>query len=208
MEDERIYRQKVTKIGVISIGICLLIAYWYATQEMAEDCGYSKLLGSCLSFGDVHIYPPYKFYIWQQDAELQKSIPEIIGSYAGFPYLGFVIGAGFTYLCAKNLKKETSHGSTAFATAEEIESAGKKIRRSCRSKSIHKKVDVTQRCRTYFVSCTNAKRQRREHDNSNGVGLATLNIFLRCERRIVAGDGRLQAKSSWAKSNEIRATGE
>ncbi len=124
MEDERIYRQKVTKIGVISIGICLLIAYWYATQEMAGDCGYSKLLGSCLSFGDVHIYPPYKFYIWQQDAELQKAIPEIIGSYAGFPYLGFVIGAGFTYLCAKNLKKETSHGSAAFATAEEIESAG------------------------------------------------------------------------------------
>ena len=138
MEDERIYRQKVTKIGVISIGICLLIAYWYATQEMAEDCGYSKLLGSCLSFGDVHIYPPYKFYIWQQDAELQKAIPEIIGSYAGFPYLGFVIGAGFTYLCAKNLKKETSHGSAAFATAEEIESAGLGMYEDKKSRKVKK----------------------------------------------------------------------
>jgi len=138
MEDEKIYRQKVTKIGAISIGICLLIAYWYATQGMAEDCGYSKLLGSCLSFGDVHIYPPYKFYVWQQDAELQKAIPQIIGSYAGFPYLGFVIGAGFTYLCAKNLKKETSHGSAAFATSEEINAAGLGMYEDKKSRKVKK----------------------------------------------------------------------
>ena len=138
MEEEKIYRQKVTKIGVISIGICLLIAYWYATQGMAEDCGYSKLLGSCLSFGDVHIYPPYKFYVWQQDAELQKAIPQIIGSYAGFPYLGFVIGAGFTYLCAKNLKKETSHGSAAFATSEEINAAGLGMYEDKKSRKVKK----------------------------------------------------------------------
>lgn len=138
MEEEKIYRQKVTKIGAISIGICLLIAYWYATQGMAEDCGYSKLLGSCLSFGDVHIYPPYKFYVWQQDEELQKAIPQIIGSYAGFPYLGFVIGAGFTYLCAKNLKKETSHGSAAFATSEEINAAGLGMYEDKKSRKVKK----------------------------------------------------------------------
>ena len=62
----------------------------------------------------------YKYYFWQQDVELQKAIPQIIGSYAAFPYIGFVIGAGFTYLCAKSMKVETSHGSAAFATAEEI----------------------------------------------------------------------------------------
>ena len=123
-EEEKIYREKVFKIGAISIGICLLIAYGYATQGMAADCDYSKILGSCLNIGEVHIYAPYKYYIWQQDVELNKAIPEIIGSYAGFPYLGFVIGAGFTYICAKNLKKETSHGSAAFATAKEIDEAG------------------------------------------------------------------------------------
>ena len=123
-EEEKIYREKVFKIGATSIGICLLIAYWYATQEMAADCDYSKLLGSCLNIGEVHIYAPYKYYIWQQDVELNKAIPEIIGNYAGFPYLGFVIGAGFTYICSKNLKKETSHGSAAFATAKEIDDAG------------------------------------------------------------------------------------
>ena len=123
-EEEKVYRQKVLKLGATSIGICLLIAYWYATQGMAEECGYSELLGSCLSVGEIKIYPPYKYYIWQQDKELLKAIPEIIRSYAGLPYLGFVIGAGFTYICAKNMKVETSHGSAAFATAKEIDDAG------------------------------------------------------------------------------------
>ena len=124
MEEEKIYREKVFKIGAISIGICLLIAYWYATQGMAADCDYSKLLGSCLNIGEIHIYAPYKYYFWQQDVELNKAIPEIIGSYTAFPYLGFVIGAGFTYACAKSMKKETSHGSAAFATAKEIDETG------------------------------------------------------------------------------------
>ena len=76
-----------------------------------------------MSIGDLKIYPPYKYYFWQQDIELQKAIPQIIGSYAAFPYIGFVIGAGFTYICSKNLKKETSHGSASFATAKEIDDA-------------------------------------------------------------------------------------
>lgn len=124
MEEEKIYREKVFRTGAMSIGICLLIAYWYATQGVAEECGYSKLLGGCLSIGDIHIYPPYKFYVWQQNSALMKAIPEIIGSYAVYPYLGFVMGAGFTYLCAKGMKVETSHGSAAFATAKEIDEAG------------------------------------------------------------------------------------
>ena len=124
MEEEKIYREKVFKIGAISIGICLLIAYWYATQGMAADYDYNKLLGSCLNIGEIHIYAPYKYYFWQQDENLRKVIPEIMGSYAAFPYLGFLIGAGFTYICAKNLKKETSHGSAAFATAKEIDETG------------------------------------------------------------------------------------
>lgn len=124
MEEEKIYREKVFRTGAISIGVCLLIAYWYATQGVAEECGYSKLLGVCLSIGDIHIYPPYKFYVWQQNEALQKAIPEIIGSYAAYPYLGFLIGAGFTYACAKGMKVETSHGSAAFATAKEIDETG------------------------------------------------------------------------------------
>ena len=124
MEEETIYRQRVFKIGLVSVGLCLLIAYWYSTQGVAADCGYSKLLGDCVSLGEFHIYPPYAFYFWQQSEVLRKEIPQIMGSYAAFPYLGFIIGAGFTYVCAKNIKKETSHGSAAFATAKEIEETG------------------------------------------------------------------------------------
>ena len=93
-------------------------------QGVAADCIYSELLGVCLSIGDLHIYPPYEFYFWQQDENLKKAIPQIIGSYAAFPYLGFVLGASFTYICAKNLKQEISHGSAAFATAKEIDETG------------------------------------------------------------------------------------
>ena len=125
MEEEKIYREKVFKLGAISIGICLLIAYWYSTQNVAFDCGYNELLGANLSIGDsVHIYPPYKFYVWQQDAALNEAIGEIIRRYAGYPYLGFLIGAGVTYFYAKNIKVETSHGSAAFATAKEIDETG------------------------------------------------------------------------------------
>ena len=125
MEEEKIYREKVFKLGAISIGICLLIAYWYSTQNVAFDCGYNELLGANLSIGDsVHIYPPYKFYVWQQDAALNGAIGEIIRRYAGYPYLGFLIGASVTYFCAKNMKVETSHGSAAFATAKEIDETG------------------------------------------------------------------------------------
>ena len=124
MEEEKIYREKVFKTGAISIGVCLLIAYWYATQGLAADCGYSEILGECLSIGGVHIYPPYQFYFWQENEVLKESIPEIIGSYAAYPYLGFLIGAGITYFCAKGMKIETSHGSAAFATAKEIDETG------------------------------------------------------------------------------------
>ncbi len=125
MEEEKIYREKVFKLGAISIGICLLIAYWYSTQNVAFDCGYNELLGANLSIGDsVHIYPPYKFYVWQQDAALNGAVGEIIRRYAGYPYLGFLIGASVTYFCAKNMKVETSHGSAAFATAKEIDETG------------------------------------------------------------------------------------
>ena len=123
-EAEKIYRQKVFKTGVLSIGICLLVACWYSTQGVAADSGYSEILGNCLQIGDVHIYPPYKFYLWQHDKTLQSTMTEIIRSYAAFPYLGFVVGAGFTYACAKNMKKETTHGSAAFATAKEIDESG------------------------------------------------------------------------------------
>ena len=125
MDEEKIYRQKVLKLGAASIGFCMLVAYWYATQGVAADSGYSESLGFCLSFGDsVHVYPPYKYYLWQQDENLRATMSEIIGSYAAYPYLGFVIGAGFTWLCAKGMKTETSHGSAAFATAKEIDETG------------------------------------------------------------------------------------
>ena len=123
-EEEKIYRQAILKIGACSIGFCLLIAYWYATQGVAAECNYHPYLGNCLSVGDWKIYPPYKFYFWQHDDSMIKAIPHILQSYAMFPYFAVALGGFFTYLSTKSLKKETSHGSAAFATSKEIDEAG------------------------------------------------------------------------------------
>ena len=40
MEEEKIYREKVFKIGAISIGICLLIAYGYASATCSVMKSY------------------------------------------------------------------------------------------------------------------------------------------------------------------------
>ena len=124
MDEEREYRQKVMKIGSVSIGICLLLAYWYATQSVAAECEYNPALGTCLSFGDIHIYQPFQYYFWQQDARISEAIPEVLGGYAFYPYLAVVVGGGFTYLCTQGLKKETSHGSASFASKKEIDETG------------------------------------------------------------------------------------
>ena len=124
MDDEKIYREKVLKIGAMSIGICLIIAYWYATQRVAAECNYHSYLGNFLQIGELKIYAPYKFYVWQNNEWIAGAIQHIIKKYAMMPQLAVIIGGGFTYLCAKNMKKETSHGSASFATAKEIDDAG------------------------------------------------------------------------------------
>jgi len=138
MDEEKIYREKVFKLGAISIGICLIIAYWYATQGVAAECNYHAYLGSFLQIGELKIYPPYKFYVWQNNELIAGAIPQIIKKYAMMPQLATIIGGGFTYFCAKNLKKETSHGSAAFATAKEIDEAGLGI---YEDKKFHRKKD-------------------------------------------------------------------
>jgi len=138
MDEEKIYREKVFKLGAISIGICLIIAYWYATQGVAAECNYHAYLGSFLQIGELKIYAPYKFYVWQNNELIAGAIPQIIKKYAMMPQLAIIIGGGFTYFCAKNLKKETSHGSAAFATAKEIDEAGLGI---YEDKKFHRKKD-------------------------------------------------------------------
>ena len=72
MDEEKIYREKVLKIGAISIGICLIIAHWYATQGVAAECNYHAYLGNFLQIGELKIYAPYKFYVWQNSAHHKK----------------------------------------------------------------------------------------------------------------------------------------
>ena len=119
-DEERIYRQKIMKVAVSSVGLCLLVAYWYATQSVAADCEYHPFLGQNF----YHIYPPYKYYVWQNTDFIANGIPNILHEYFFYPYLGFFIGAGITFFYAKSLKNETSHGSAKFATKKEIDDAG------------------------------------------------------------------------------------
>ena len=67
--------KKKTLAVVFTAGIVfMLAASWYATQNVAELCGYSPLLG----FNISHIYLPWHYFIWCYTPEIAEAIPQIL----------------------------------------------------------------------------------------------------------------------------------
>lgn len=123
-DEERAYRQKVLGIGFVIVGTLWLMATGYATQMVAAECEYNTLLGFCVNVFDVHIYPPWQYWFWKDDPKLVAAIPRILGQYRMYPLLALLLGAGFTYLVTQGMKKQTSHGSSEFASKKDIDNAG------------------------------------------------------------------------------------
>lgn len=122
ISEELAIRRKIIKIGVIITGTAYFIGNWIATQLAARACDYNELLGTNLSFSqDIHIYPPYAFYLWMHNDLLVQAIPNILADYNRVVYLAAIAGMLFSYFVTKGMQKNTSHGSASFATAEEIE---------------------------------------------------------------------------------------
>ncbi|MBP2629464.1 MAG: hypothetical protein H6Q70_92 [Firmicutes bacterium] len=123
MDEESSARKKILKTALVIILLTYSIGNWIATQFTASDCAYNEILGVNLMLGQFHLYPPYAFYFWKQDEILVKTISHILAQ--NDRIVDFSILAGFllTYFVTKGMRKNVSHGSASFATANEIKKA-------------------------------------------------------------------------------------
>ncbi|MBQ8698225.1 MAG: type IV secretory system conjugative DNA transfer family protein [Schwartzia sp.] len=113
--------KKKTLAVVFAAGIVfMLAASWYATQNVAELCGYSPLLG----FNISHIYLPWHYFIWCHTPEIAEAIPQILEGQERWFYLAVLPLAPIGYLVQKSLIVNISHGSAAWATKKEIDDSG------------------------------------------------------------------------------------
>ncbi len=119
-EQEKNNRFKTLAI-VFGMGIVLMLAVsWYATQKVAELCGYSELLG----FNIFHIYLPWHYFIWRNTPELAQVIPQILQAQEKWFYLAAVSLIPIGFMVQKSLNVNVSHGSASWAQLEDIDDSG------------------------------------------------------------------------------------
>lgn len=102
------------------MGVLLFLGEWYATQSVAAECHYNPVLGWNLHFGDTHIYPPWDYYLWCNDAKISKAIPNILQPYDIIYSLLMISFVFIFYVVRKNFTVATEHGSASFASAKDI----------------------------------------------------------------------------------------
>ena len=106
---------------VFAAGIVfMLAASWYATQNVAELCGYSPLLG----FNISHIYLPWQYFVWCYTPGIAASIPQILEGQERWFYIALLPLMPIGYVVQKSLTVNISHGSAAWATAKDIDDSG------------------------------------------------------------------------------------
>lgn len=122
--EEKEYKEKVVKYGILIIAPIMLITEWVITYMVAGECEYSPSLGQGFTLLGIPFYSPFGFYNWCNDPEIARAIPLILNPYRKYPYIAFALAAGFTYLVVKGMKQETSHGSARWAESKEIAKMG------------------------------------------------------------------------------------
>lgn len=122
MEDRQLQTKVMLYIiGVVLIGI--LLGSWYGTQQVGADCHYAEYLGG-LHIGSIAIYQPFGMVAWKKNAEIMAQItPQVMNAHFFDLYLGGLIGGGIGYMISKKYQQRTSHGTAAWATAEDIKKA-------------------------------------------------------------------------------------
>lgn len=116
--------RKALKYGGITYIVVLILAQWYATQSVAEQCNYNSLLGSYLSIGDMKLYFPLKYFFWSINSEISAAIPAILAPYDSMYMASAILAFGVFYFIKKSSKVATEHGSASFATAQDIIDSG------------------------------------------------------------------------------------
>ena len=113
-------RRKALAYTLITALITLFACQWWATQSVAEDCGYNPLLGGNLHIGESVIYPPWGYFLWSHDPKLMQVIPDILAGWDNMYMFIFMGSMVLMYFLMKNMRVSTEHGSAAFATEKDI----------------------------------------------------------------------------------------
>ena len=120
-EVNRAAQKKAFLYTALIFVVLTLITQWYATQAVAEECGYDPLLGRYLSVGGSKIYPPYDYLLWSYDENLSHAIPDILDAYSSLAQIVLLLSLVLMYFLKKSFLVQTSHGSASFASKKDID---------------------------------------------------------------------------------------
>ena len=120
-EVNRAAQKKAFLYTALIFVVLTLITQWYATQAVAEECGYDPLLGRYLSVGGSKIYPPYDYLLWSYDENLSRAIPDILDAYSSLAQIVLLLSLVLMYFLKKSFLVQTSHGSASFASKKDID---------------------------------------------------------------------------------------
>ena len=119
-ELERQAKQKTLRYTIAFGVFFLLLASWHATQNVAELCNYSPVLG----FNVRHIYFPWQYFVWVNNSQIASLIPQILEAQEKWFYIALYACFPVGYLIRKSLIVNISHGSASWASAKDIDDSG------------------------------------------------------------------------------------
>lgn len=121
MEDADLQaRRKALKYAVFTLLIYTLLSEWYVTYDIARICDYHPLLGG-LSIGGIKLYGPWGLFLWSNSDAIAAAIPDVLSRYGFVRPVGYILSLFIFIFLRRAFRVNTSHGSAAFATQNDIE---------------------------------------------------------------------------------------
>jgi type IV secretion system protein VirD4 len=113
-------------VAVVLLLLLSVASSWAATQYAADALHYSRALGPpMIAVADVRIYPPWAWFTWNRTHE--KAAPIVFRNAGAIAFLGTAVGCVMAMAIAlrrKSSAASTAHGSSRWATTNEIRKAG------------------------------------------------------------------------------------
>lgn len=113
-------RRKALLYTVLTFLLYVLLANWWATYDIAEQCAYNPLLGGTVISGH-HLYGPWGYALWSNHAGISAAIPDILHGFNWIMPAGFIFSMLLFYFLNRSFSVKTTHGSARFATEADIE---------------------------------------------------------------------------------------
>lgn len=110
------------KISAVLFLSSFFFALWGATQTFAKHTGYAKGLGNPLMVvKEIPIYPPHKYLEW---GKFKDKAPIAYQKSSSNFFMGIMLGMFLVGAINYKKQKVTTHGSSEWATKEDIDDMG------------------------------------------------------------------------------------